>query len=636
MAWTEIYRDRSVAVTEPHLVRQWEKRLRDLGFDDPTKLHPFAFRDLAEDLVKHRYLLGNNMGVGKTASAIVGALARDTKHALVVLPNKLIREWVNEFARLGVTDYKIIERLADINGYACPRCGAEVNSFQKVLDAEGKLCDVRRRCPSCDAEAKMVDRLARFNLISFRALWTIPPDSPHRGRPKRPPIRDQHGGILERERTGLKHSFAHVLRRRCELVIVDEAYSLANPKATQTKAVQLLKPRRRWLLTGTPIRGYPVNILSLLTWCLGNGTDLFPDFDATREASVKRFQALFGTRIRTVRPDGTEGHKFVPKISNPKLFQAMLAPVMRRRVNLEPDVVASVKMPDFVIKPEQVELDPTLRTLYSDCVTQFVEWYERAMEEAQKEDTTVPSMTLLSKLGFLGRLAAIPQAIVPSYPGMSSKQARVIELIRNATSRGRRVILLSEYVESVEWYGNSPLLADLKPSIITGSVSLSRSKRTGRSRRDDRLDALRSGDSQLLVSTTPCLAEGLNLPEAGTVIFDSFPWTPSIQSQAWSRVLRPQQKHEPVEIYLVATGETIDDYLSAICAIKRLAIGEGIDHDTIALDLDQIPDPYVYAHSLVEISSATARTYQASQWIERLKAQAAEVQRQQAGLPQAA
>lgn len=629
MSWIERYRNEAVATADPQLVRGWEKRLRALGFDDPKILHPFAFRDLSEDLTKHRLLMAYNMGLGKTALAIAAAATRNTKHTLFVVPNKLIGEWEKELTRLGYGDqYQIITSLSQIDGYECSKCGAPVNQYQKVIDASGALVDVVRRCLACGTKAhpRHLDRLARFNLISMRTLWVIPKDSPHVGREKKAEVRDQNNWVVKKGRNRLKWSFAWSLRRRCESVIVDEAYSLANPSALQTRAVFLLKPRRRMLLTGTPVRGYPDNILSLLNWCLGSGTDLFPEFDATQDASVKRFIDAFGTKIQKRRDDGSIYEKYVPKISNPERFQQMLAPVMRRRVNLEPEVAAAIKMPSFLIVPEQIELDPNLRDQYQQAVENFVKWFEEARREAAQNDTTVPQMTTLSKLTFLSQLAAVPQACVPGYDTISSKQQRIIELVEDGIAKGRKVLLFTEFVASAEWYVAQPRLAKLNPTLITGSVSLQRGKTTGTSARERRLTTFREGDSQLLVATTTCFAEGLNVPQAGTVIFDSFPWVPSVQQQAWSRVLRPAQKTNPVEIYLVGMAGTIDDYLSAINALKRAAIAEGIDYETVEIDLDEVPDPLVYAHSLVEASTAVSKTFGALAWIERLKAQATQAQ----------
>lgn len=637
MTWEAIYDAESVGGTEPKLVEDWRKKLRAAGFDDSTKLHPYVFEDLANDLPKHRLLLAYNMGLAKSSSAIAGAAVRGTRHTLFVVPNKLMIEWEREFTRLGFAgQFQIVTSLAQIERYECRACAIPVPNYRKVLDADGKLTDVKRECPKCGKLATWVDNLRRFNLISMRMLWAFPQDSPHHDRPqKKPAVKDKWGYTQTPARATLKYSFAWYLRRRCEAVTVDEAYAIGNPDALQTRAINLLKPRRRTLLTGTPIRGYPDNILALLNWCLGTGTDLFPDFDHTQENSLRNFRDLFGTTIVKRRDDGTTYDKLIPKVKNPEKFQAMLAPVMRRRVNLEPTVAKAIRMPEFVIHPVQIEPDANLREMYEYCVADFVKWYEERLEEAKRKAVygntppPVPQVTLLTKLNYLANLAACPQALVPAYHQISSKQARILHIIESAVKRGRKVILYSEFLDSVDWYVTSPLTAKYLPVSITGSVSLSRSKRTGTSERDRRLLAFREGESKLLVASTRAVAEGFNIPEASVVIFDSFPWVPSLQQQAWSRVLRPAQKERPVEIYLVGLTGTIDDYLSAICAIKRTAIAEGIDYETVEIDADDVPDPYQYAHHLVQASNTVSATYNKLGWIERLKEQAAEAQRHQ-------
>jgi hypothetical protein len=254
MAWVERYTEQGIRAQDPALVAAYERRLADLGFDRPDVLHGFTARDLAEDLTKSRLLLAYNMGLGKTRAAIAAAAARGTKHTLFVVPTKLIGEWEREFAALGLTDeMQVITQLSEVDGYLCPKgCGA-IDGFTVVRDAAGAIADVERRCESCGTLARRVDRLARFNLIAMRTLWTIPADSPHAGRAKKPEIKIvephpyEEGKTVEkitaRERNRMKYTFAYALRRRCEFVVVDEAYGLSNPDSLQTRAVFMLRPR---------------------------------------------------------------------------------------------------------------------------------------------------------------------------------------------------------------------------------------------------------------------------------------------------------------------------------------------------------------------------------------------------------
>jgi hypothetical protein len=625
MTWERRYDESGLPATAPELLEANAARLRALGFDDPAKLHPFVFADLCADLSKPRLLLAYQMGLSKTAYAIASVLASGVKHALIVVPTKLVGEWERELRRLGVADeeWQSVADLSSVNRYECPDGHGEVRAFRKIQTRGGRLLDVERPCGECGRPALRRDALRRINLVTFNALKVVPKDSPHADAPKRPAVADAFGRKQKPERAGMRRTLAWELRRRAEYVVVDEAYALANPDALQTKAVFLLKPRRKLLLTGTPVRGYPDNILALLNWLAGGSSDALAPFDPSLESSRGRFLARFGSYVDRRRPDGSSAPRLVPRIKDPEGFQALIAPLMRRRVNTEPEVAAVLRMPSFTIEPESIEIDENLRTIYEGFATDFATWYTAAREEAAQSYREVNHISLLAKLNTLSRLAACPQAIVPSYEGRSAKQRRIIDLVRGAAARGRKTILLSEHVESAEWYAALPDFAALEPQLITGKVSMARAKRSGSSERERRLAAFREGESRLLVATTATLAEGLNLPEASVVLFDSFPWVPSVQQQAWSRVLRPAQKTTPVEIRLVGLAGTIDDYLAAICALKRLAIGEGIDHEQVEIDAEEIPDPNVYATSIVESAGVAGAVYGATAWIERLKAQAA-------------
>lgn len=584
---------------------------------------------IAVDAADHLYVTEHFIVTHNTASAIVAAAVRGTKHTLIVVPNKLKIEWEREFRRLGFGDqYKVIEHISDLDRYECPTCGTPVTTFQRVRNALGHIVDVKRLCPVDGTRAVRHDNLARFNLISLRTLWTIPKDSPHAGRVVRiSAAKNQWGQTVKPARARMKYTFAWCLRRRCEAVVLDEAYNIGNPDALQTKAIHLLKPRRRTLLTGTPVRGYPDNILSLLNWCLGAGTDLMPAYDPTKEASRRKFIDRFGTKIVKIREDGSTYEKYIPKIKNADQFQAMLAPVMRRRVNLEPEVAAAIHMPDFTIEPVQVEADAMLRDQYTQAVEDFAAWFAAAQAEAKRNDTVVPRMTVLAKLTYLSQLAACPQSLVTSFDTITSKQARILGLVRDAAARGLKTIVYSEWVGSARWYAEHADLADLEPVLITGSVSLTRGKKSGTSERERRMDTFRAGTSKLLVATTACIAEGFNIPEAAVVIFDSYPWTPAVQQQAWSRVLRPAQTADPVEIYMVGVSGTIDDFLLAVTSLKRVSIAEGIDYEEVEIDLDDVPDPYMYAHHLVDSTASISATYSALEWVQRLKVQSAEAQK---------
>jgi SNF2 family DNA or RNA helicase len=73
----------------------------------------------------------------------------------------------------------------------------------------------------------------------------------------------------------------------------------------------------------------------------------------------------------------------------------------------------------------------------------------------------------------------------------------------------------------------------------------------------------------------------LNIPEANVVVLADTSWTPSKQIQAYSRILRPQQKKKP-RISLLRAEGTIDEYMAQLMQAKSEAIDEGIDYQEAA------------------------------------------------------
>jgi SNF2 family DNA or RNA helicase len=91
------------------------------------------------------------------------------------------------------------------------------------------------------------------------------------------------------------------------------------------------------------------------------------------------------------------------------------------------------------------------------------------------------------------------------------------------------------------------------------------------------LDDFRYNGTGVLLATTSCGENGLNIPEANVVVLADTSWTPSKQIQAYSRILRPQQKRTP-RIYLLRAQGTIDEYMQQLMDSKSEAIGEVIDY----------------------------------------------------------
>ncbi len=563
--WTKLHEDDGLEACYQRELAAARKKALALGLD--RWLYPFQFEDVVRASLKQCLLLTYQMGLGKTRVAIALALLYGCQRNLLVVPKRLMGEWVTEFRAIGLAhELHVVETLEDCRN------------------------------------------LKRFNLVALTDLWRLPEDSPLRrvgdGRYRRGAnYRSHQRGDRIVEELGLRHSLASVLRKRFGFIAVDEAYSLKDVEANQTKAVTHLRAKHKVLLTGTPVRGYPNNILSLLNWAFGNGSALWPDYSFFVEGAVEKFLRRFGTYVyydEEHRRTADRGKKkLLPKIRDPHGFQEMLAPKMIRRLNTEPEVTAAVRMPEPHLHYEAIEMDEQHRRAYEVVLADFQEWYEAATAEAEAEGRALGRQQILPKLTALIGCASFPQLLDPEWKDPTAKQRRVLQIVQDALADGRKVIVLSRNKEGAKWMYRRIDRLGCDPLYVDGGVSLELNRRTWTSPRIERIDAFRrSPFHRVLVATTPCLAEGLNIPEASVVVFLDYDWVPSVMAQAFSRVLRPQQERD-VHVHFLTCRGTIEEYMELLCDCKRKAIAEGLDYEEYDFRLEDLPDIKAYAEALV-------------------------------------
>ncbi|MGH9650927.1 MAG: SNF2-related protein, partial [Terriglobales bacterium] len=289
LTWTKLHSDDGLEASYQRELAAARRKALALGLD--SWLYPFQFEDVVRASLKQSLLLTYQMGLGKTRVAIALALLYGCQRNLLVVPKRLMGEWVTEFRTVGLAqELHIVETLEDC------------------------------------------EHFKRFNLVALTALWRLPDDSPlrHAGdsRFRRGAnYRSHQRGDRVVETLGLRHSLASILRKQFGFIAVDEAYSLKDVQANQTRAVTYLQAKHKVLLTGTPVRGYPNNILSLLNWAFGNGSAVWPEYSFFVEGAVEKFLRRFGTYVyydEQHRRTGDRGKKkLLPKIRDPHGFQEM-------------------------------------------------------------------------------------------------------------------------------------------------------------------------------------------------------------------------------------------------------------------------------------------------------------------------
>jgi superfamily II DNA or RNA helicase len=526
--WICLHETDGIKSLYPELYQARLKRLDTLGI---TWLWPFQKEDVARMSLKDTNLLASSMGLGKTRQIIALGILYGCKHNLIIVEPKLKDEFVKEFKIIGITDYQII------------------------------------------TDEKHLKSLKKFNIIAYNMLW----------RPL-----NEH----------TKKTFAKAMRRRFQFIAIDEAHKIKAKDSEQAKAVRMLKARYKLLSTGTPIANYPRNIFSLLVFGWGDATERnhYGYYSPIERVDERGHQSGYTTGTRQFKEDfisiewvtpqfdqtldsGAKSRE-VPKIKDPEKWWKMMCNKIVRRQKEEPDVKAHITFPKPEISTELIKMSPEHVKHYKHWLDNFAQWFKEQLRMEKEEGHKIDQMMVLAHLTQLQFASTIPQSPktntkdAPWSFGPTTKQQRAIELVKEAIANEEKIIVFSERPEFQRFvqeilhtkYG-------VKSHLFIGDQGIKE--------RNILLNDFRNNGTNVLLATTSCGEVGLNIPEANVVVLADTSWTPSKQIQAYSRILRPQQKKKP-KIFLLRAVGTIDEYMSQLMAAKSEAIDEGIDYQEAA------------------------------------------------------
>lgn len=592
--WVEVFAEQGVRTQYPEQYQRYRKRLKALGMTET--LYPYQIDDIARMALKDRLELGSDVGVGKSIEYIGYVLARDIQRAAIGCNSRLIGKWVEELEKWQETfphlelSFQVIEELEDIG---------EVE--------DGRLKNHKHLEEN------------RFFLLAYEKLWRIPKDSRHYGKEqtttRKVEVQQQKrndSGYVEREFWHpSKYSLASELSRAFAngSVLLDEAYRLKNENAKQTQAIHLLQAECRIAACATMIKNYVDDILPILNYLFGERTTLFRHFGLWKEGEIRDFVRRYGTYVHYTYSDEnrSSSRKMIPKIARPEEFRRWHAPMQLRRRREEPPVAPYAGAATPAIRHESLPLTDQHRQFYEDLQHNFTRWWEEYLEEQEKQGRDVNPSRILAKLRVLQTASTCPsmesltidgQAAVQYEGGLTHKMKRCIELVKQHTQRGEKVVVFGQYKEGLHQLADH--LEEFNPVLITGDVPLRRSVRTGDSKRDRVLRRFRKGEEyEVLLASQKCMSDGYDLHEASVAIFVECDWTPSVDRQALGRLRRPQQDR-PITCYILTHAGTVDEYVALISQAKGEAHREVLDGVPYELKLDLIPDVQDYANGLCQ------------------------------------
>lgn len=487
----------------------------------------FQIQDLLELAWKPKGgIVGWQMALGKTRLALALAMLLSGR-SLIVLKPRLVGEMKNELKKLGFDKslYKIIENARDI------------------------------------------DDLRKINIISYNTNKAV--------------ANEQDGELI-----------ADILKGKVENVLADEGGLLSSEHSQQTKAIWKLGTEKNYILDGTPYPNYAREVLSLAEWVMGGSRsyqpysttgvylskDLF-NFGQTACRARDMFNEHFAYIDWATNEwlDGGKGAKReMPKIKseNLGLFRSWLGPMVKRRVQLEPDVAKHVKFPVPIIhEPIVVEWDKDHLLVYIKAVYDFKRWYTQYLELQNKDKKAVNLTVILQNLEACFKAANVPDKLsgfTEPYTEVTSKQRAVVEHVCQLVEDGHRPIVFARTTSVLKKMASMVRERGITALTFTGDKTIKR-------RTQELDDQVRNGDVECVFAGIGVSCDGLNLPQLDSLIFYNRDFKAINEFQAMYRLLRCEQKRE-VNGYFYHLRGSIDVYMAQLVEWKKLASDAGLDY----------------------------------------------------------
>ncbi len=321
-----------------------------------------------------------------------------------------------------------------------------------------------------------------------------------------------------------------------DLIIIDEAHYISNPKAKRTKIINSLCRNLKyvWLLTGTPMTSRPINYFNILRLVDSRVSKNWIGY-VTRYCDGKQFSGPRGRKIWNV--NGASNLDELRERTSPK--------VLRR---LKEDIL---DLPDKIITPIYLNLKSRE---YEKEMGDYIDW----MDGNENKSLAIQ----------LSKLTKVRQIIA------REKLNYTCELIDQALEQEKKVIVFTNFTAPLdEMYEKYKKIAV---------------KLNGTMKKEDRQESVdrfqKDKNVKLFIANLKAGGVGITLTAGEVVIMNDLSFVPSDHSQAEDRAFRIGQKNSVSCMYPLFEN-TIEQIVYNILQNKKNVIdavmGDNLADDTI-------------------------------------------------------
>ena len=358
----------------------------------------------------------------------------------------------------------------------------------------------------------------------------------------------------------LRQDARRFLEAEWSFAVLDEAQVIKNPRSRTARIAGGLKAHRRLSLSGTPIENHLGELWAHFHF-------LMPGYLGTAEA----FREQFRRPIENEAGDESRGLA--------DLLSRRVTPfILRRR---KEDVAR--ELPPKTEVTHAIELSPKQSEAYEALRLRLFRDIRKVLEERGLEQSQVFILDALLQL----RLVCCDPRLVREGgaafgPDDSAKLQRLLEMLDELLSEGRRVLVFSQFVRVLDLVGEA-MDERAWPYLRLTGETVDRTDVTARFER---------GEIPVFLISLKAGGVGLNLTAADTVIHYDPWWNPAVEAQATDRAHRIGQD-KPVFVHRLIAEETVEAKILDLHARKRALVDSllaGRTGDRITLDEDALAD----------------------------------------------
>lgn len=325
--------------------------------------------------------------------------------------------------------------------------------------------------------------------------------------------------------------------------VLDEAQYIKNSATQNARAVKAVHSVQRFALTGTPVENRLGELWSIFDF-------LMPGFLYSNQKFRSRFEV----------PITKQGDNRVLR-----RLGELVSPFILRRLKQQ----VLTELPPKTERVLPADMERPQRQVYLAAIADL-----RRQLSGSGKLSGRQRITVLTHLTRLRQICCDPRLCCEGYTGQSGKLDACVELLREATAGGHKVLLFSQFTSMLALIRDRLEEEGIRYYVLQGS--------TPKEERARLVDDFNRDDTPVFLISLKAGGVGLNLTGADMVIHYDPWWNLAVENQATDRAHRIGQKN-PVQVVRLIARDTIEERILQMQESKWLLAEQVVGNKTPAI-----------------------------------------------------